>query len=32
MDLIAKATPRDLEIINQLLSRVTQRFDSANSP
>jgi hypothetical protein len=32
MDLIAKAAPRDLEIINQLLSRVMQGLDSANSP
>jgi hypothetical protein len=32
MDAIAQSAPWDLEIINELLSRVTHGFDSTNSP
>jgi hypothetical protein len=32
MDSTAQIAPRDLEIINELLSRETHGFDSANSP
>jgi len=32
MDSTAQPAPRDSEIINQLLSRVTHGFDSPNSP
>jgi len=32
MDVTAQTAPRDLEIINELLSRVTHVFDSLNSP
>jgi len=32
MDLTYLTSPRDLEIINELLSRVTHGFDSPNSP
>jgi len=32
MDLTAQKAPRDLEIINELLSRETHGFDSPNSP
>jgi hypothetical protein len=32
MDSTAQTAPRDSEIINQLLSRVTHGFDSPNSP
>jgi len=31
MDSIAQTVPRDLENINELLSRVTHGFDSLNS-
>jgi len=32
MDSTAQKAPRDFEIINELLSRETHGFDSANSP
>jgi hypothetical protein len=32
MDKKAQTAPRDSEIINELLSRVTREFDSPNSP
>jgi len=32
MDSTAETAPRDSEIINELLSRVTHGFDSPNSP
>jgi len=32
MDATAQTAPRDSQIINELLSRVTQVFDSTNSP
>jgi hypothetical protein len=32
MDSIAPTSPRDSEIIKELLSRVTHGFDSLNSP
>jgi len=32
MDSTAQKAPRDSEIINELLARVTHGFDSANSP
>jgi len=32
MDSTAQTAPRDSEISNELLSRVTQLFDSTNSP
>jgi len=32
VDSTAQTTPRNSEIINELLSRVTRRFDSPNSP
>jgi len=32
MDLTAQTAPRDSEITNELLSRVTHVFDSLNSP
>jgi hypothetical protein len=32
MDSTAQKAPRDSEIINELLSRETHGFDSANSP
>ena len=32
MDSTARTAPRDSEIINELLSRVTHGFDSPNSP
>jgi len=32
MDSTARTAPRDSEIINELLSRVTYGFDSPNSP
>jgi len=32
MDSIAQRAPRDSEISNELLSRVTQVFDSTNIP
>jgi hypothetical protein len=32
MDSTAQKAPRDLEIINELLSRMTHGFDSPNSP
>jgi len=32
MNSTAQLAPRDSEIINQLLSRVTHEFDSPNSP
>jgi len=32
MDLTDKTAPRDLEISNELLSRVTHVFNSSNSP
>jgi len=32
MDSTAQTAPRDSEIINELLSRVTRGFDSPNSP
>jgi len=32
MDSTAETAPRDSEIINELLSRVTHGFDSRNNP
>jgi hypothetical protein len=32
MDLTIQTDPRDSEIINELLSRVSHGFDSSNSP
>jgi len=32
MDWTAQTAPRDSEIINELLSRVTQGFDTLNTP
>jgi hypothetical protein len=32
MDSTAQTSPRDSQIINELLSRETHGFDSANSP
>jgi hypothetical protein len=32
MDSTAQKAPRDSEIINELLARVTHEFDTANSP
>jgi hypothetical protein len=32
MDTTARTAPRDSEIINQLLSRVTHGYESPNSP
>jgi len=32
MDSTAQTAPRDSEIINELLSRMTDGFDSPNSP
>jgi len=32
MDSTAQKAPRDSEVINELLSRETHGFDSANSP
>jgi len=32
MDLTAQTPPRDSEIINELVSRVTHGFDSPNTP
>jgi hypothetical protein len=32
MDLIAQTSPKDTEIINELMSCVTQGLDSPNSP
>jgi hypothetical protein len=32
MDSTVQTAPRDSKIINELLARVTQGFDSANSP